>query len=115
MKGILKRAFSLVRGGWKTLFLFEILFRLFAAFIVFPACQWLFNSCLRWTGLNYLTAENLGRFLTDPLMLACSAAILVAFALTTTIEVTGQMCIRDRIWAASPSANCSPAVCSARC
>ena len=50
MKGILKRAFSLVRGGWKTLFLFEILFRLFAAFIVFPACQWLFNSCLRWTG-----------------------------------------------------------------
>lgn len=89
MKGILRRAFSLVRGGWKTLFLFEILFRLFAAFIVFPACQWLFNSCLRWTGLNYLTAENLGRFLTDPLMLACSAAILVAFALTTTIEVTG--------------------------
>ena len=89
MKGILSRALSLVRRGWKTLFLFEILFRLFSAFAVFPACQWLFNACLRWTGLNYLTAENAGQFLADPRMLACSAAILVAFALTTTIEITG--------------------------
>ena len=89
MKRIFRRAFALLRGGWKALFLFEILFRLFSALVAFPACQWLFNSCLRWTGLNYLTAENLGAFLRDPVMLLCSAAILIAFALTSTIELTG--------------------------
>lgn len=88
MKNKMWRSLSLMRGCWKTLFLFEILYRLFSAYLFFPACKWLFNSCLHLTGLHYLTGENLGRFLTNPLMLVCCAVILLLFALVAMLEIS---------------------------
>lgn len=81
-------AFALLRGSWKTLLLFEILFRLFSTYLVFPVSKWLFNSCLRITGFNCLTADNLLRILTNPVMLACFAVIFLLFSLTTIIEIS---------------------------
>lgn len=83
-----KRTFSLIRGCWKTLFLFEILFRLFSTYVVFVLCKLLFNGCLRLTRLYYLTAENLLRFLTNPIMILCCGVILLLFALTSMLEIS---------------------------
>ncbi|MBQ8972197.1 MAG: glycerophosphoryl diester phosphodiesterase membrane domain-containing protein [Clostridia bacterium] len=83
-----KRTFALLAKCWKVVILFEILYRLFSRYIVFPTLRWLFNSALRVTGLYYLTAENLGRVLTQPVMLACILALFIVFALTAVIEVS---------------------------
>ena len=88
MRKRMMQAAALWRGSWKTLFLFEILYRLFTTYAFFPACKWLFNSCLRVTGLHYLSAENLGRFLANPLMLLCCAVLLLAFSLAAILEIS---------------------------
>lgn len=88
MRERIDRAAALWRGSWKTLFLFEILYRLFTTYVFFPACKWLFNSCLRVTRLYYLSAENLVRFLSNPLMLLCCAVLLLAFSLAAILEIS---------------------------
>ncbi len=88
MRGIAKRACGLLKGCWRTLALFEIAFRLFSMYAVFPACKWLFNGALRITGLYYLTADNLIPALTNPLMLLCFAAIFLAFSLSAMLEIS---------------------------
>lgn len=88
MKERIGHAYALWRGCWKTLFLFEILYRLFTTYLMFPACKWLFNSCLRITRIYYLSAETLVRFLTNPIMLACCAILFLFFSLTAILEIS---------------------------
>lgn len=88
MKERIAHAWTLWRGCWKTLFLFEILYRLFTTYLMFPACKWLFNSCLRMTRIYYLSAETIVRFLTNPVMLACCAVLFVVFSLTAILEIS---------------------------
>ena len=88
MRSNARRAYALLRRSWKTLILFELLFRFFSTYLVFPACRWLFNSCLRITGFNCLTADNLLRILSNPVMIACFAVILLLFSLCTIIEIS---------------------------
>ena len=88
MRDIANRAFGLLKGCWRTMVLFEIAFRLFAMYAVFPACKGLFNGTLRITGLHYLTADNLIPALTNPLMLICFAAIFLAFSLSSMLEIS---------------------------
>ena len=88
MRERIDRAAGLWRGSWKTMFLFEILYRLFTTYAFFPACKWLFNSCLKVTRLYYVSAENLTRFLANPLMLLCCAVLLLAFSLAAILEIS---------------------------
>lgn len=89
MQGYACAALKLIRRGWKTIFLFEIIYRFFSAYIVFPLCKALFNATLRASGLYCLTQENIVRCVTNPLMLLCTAVIAAAFALTSMLEISG--------------------------
>lgn len=88
MFGRIKKIFGMISGCWRTLFLFEIVFRLFSTFLVFPVCKLLFNVCLQVTKIHYLTGENLLHFLSNPLMLICTAVIMLIFSLSTMIEIS---------------------------
>ena len=88
MRERIVRAAGLWRGSWKTLFLFEILYRLFTTYAFFPVCKWLFNSCLKVTRLYYLSSENVVRFLANPLMLLCCLVLLLAFSMAAILEIS---------------------------
>ena len=96
MRTIAKRALGLLKRSWKTMFLFEIIFRLLSMYAVFPVCKWLFNSALRVTGLNCLTADNWLRVLMNPLMLLCFMLLFLIFSLTSMLEISCLItCLND--------------------
>ena len=79
---------KLLRSSWSMLLLFEILYRVFSRFVVYPATRGLFNGCLKLSGLRYVGVDNLFRFLTNPLMLLASLIVFLFFTLTTVIEIS---------------------------
>ncbi|MBE5807629.1 MAG: hypothetical protein E7317_04740 [Clostridiales bacterium] len=83
---IWQRTFSLLKSCWKVVVLFEILYRLFSRYAVFPAMRFLFNTCLRLTGLKYFTGENALRMFTHPVMIGCMGILFIIFSLTTMVE-----------------------------
>ena len=96
MRRIVGNAFALLKRCWRTLVLFEILYRIFSMYIVFPASKWLFNGALRVTGLYCLTVDNIAAILTNPLMLLCFVAIFLIFSLTAMLEISGLItCLYD--------------------
>ena len=81
-----RRTLKLLGGCWKVIILFEILYQLFSRYLVFPALRFVFNTCLRWTRVYYITAENITRLVTHPVLLGASALVFIVFSLTAIVE-----------------------------
>ena len=91
-----KRIWKLLKRNWKGLLSFCVLFR-FLSSAVFPMFyRFLFGQVLRTSGLRYLTAENVFRFLKSPAVLVAIVLIGTAYAFQVLTEYSGMLYIIDQ-------------------
>lgn len=83
----LRSAVSLLRVCWKPMFLFELIYKLFAAALFVPAFSLLFTGIMRLSGRRYLTAENIVSFLTHPVTLAGALLILIVTGMYIAVDL----------------------------
>jgi len=75
------------RRNWKTLTLFEILFKALSVLIVVPLFWGAFNWLMKMRGYSYLTFENAARFFLNPVTIPVVLLILVALMAYTMIDI----------------------------
>ena len=86
----------LIGRNWKTMVSFAILIQLFSYAIIFPAFSFVFNRSLQLVGLRYLTAENLSRFLHNPIPFITLGLLALFYAVLQLYEITGFIYIFDQ-------------------
>ena len=86
----------LVGRNWKTMVSFAILIQLFSYAVIFPGFSFLFNRSLQLVGLRYLTAENLSRFLHNPIPFITLGLLALFYAVLQLYEITGFIYIFDQ-------------------
>lgn len=87
MGEVLRRLGKLLRLCWKPLLLFELLYKLAAVAVLFAFGGLAFRAATEWGGFNYLTLENLPRFLRHPLVIAALLLFLLLSALLALPDV----------------------------
>ena len=85
----------IVGKNWKAFVGFEILFKIISSTAIMPLFGILFDQSLRLSGLRYLTAENLHRFLRSPLPFICFILIGLLYALLSFFEIGVLICLLD--------------------
>jgi len=75
------------RTNWKTLTLFEILYKALSVLIVLPLFWGAFNLLMKLRGYSYLTFENAVSFFLNPLSILVLLLILVALMAYTMIDI----------------------------
>ena len=96
MRNDLKQIWKLLKRNWKGLLTFCILFR-FLSYAVFPMLyRFLFAQVLRISGLRYLTAENIFRFLRSPAAVLAILLIGTCLAVQVLTEDLGILYIIDQ-------------------
>lgn len=91
---------ALFRYNFRTLFLFEVFFKLFAYGIFIPLLVWLVEFSIEKAGLHYLSAAAMGRFFASPWTWGVIVLILVLVACYVVADMTVVMisvdCARRR-------------------
>ena len=87
MGEVLRRLGKLLRLCWKPLLLFELLYKLAAVAVLFAFGGLAFRAATEWGDFNYLTLENLPRFLRHPLVIAALLLFLLLSALLALPDV----------------------------
>lgn len=72
---------------WKSLILFEILWKLVTLLVIAPACAGLIQLAIHLAKLKYLTTSNLLQFLRSPWTILLLAVLLLLAALYTLFEI----------------------------
>ena len=92
MKKTLKQVSGLfVHSTWYLFFL-EIIYKGFGALVVFPLCEMLLHLALRFSGVHYISRQNLKAAMTNPLILSVFVVILLIFILFQGFELS---CLAD--------------------
>lgn len=83
MKPFIKDALRILKKNWLSLFLFELIYRIFFMAALVNGSGIMMEICLKRLGYSYLTAENYGKFISDPLtiFLMVFGAVLICLAL----------------------------------
>ncbi|MEH2941814.1 glycerophosphodiester phosphodiesterase family protein [Lachnospiraceae bacterium KK002] len=66
----LRKVMNLLKVNWKTLAGFEILYKILSFTVFTPLFLGCFHGIMKATGYNYLTLENIGSFLLNPVTVA---------------------------------------------
>ena len=91
----MKNTFRLITYNFKTLLVFELLYKLIVSVILTPFSVFLFNSTMKITGYTYLTLENLPEFLLNPLTILLLLLIGIFLYLITIFDITTMIVIFD--------------------
>ncbi len=86
---------ALFRYNFRTLFLFELFFKLAAYGFFTPFLLWMTELAIKKAGLRYLSAGTVGRFLASPFTWAALVLILVLFACYVVADMTAVMVCVD--------------------
>ena len=98
MKQLRKDIWDGAGKNWKSLLLFEIVYRSCTAFLVSAGAERLLRLLLREQGYSYLTADNLAEFLTYPqTVLAAAVSALMVFFLML-LEVCALLACFEAGW-----------------
>lgn len=84
-----------MRRNNATLIGFEIIFKLATTGLMVPLIYAVFELTMRLTGYTYLTAENIGKFLTRPLFFLCPLILFLVLMFYTLFDVSAVMMIID--------------------
>lgn len=90
--GLLK---SLFHYNFRTLFLFEVIFKLLAYGLFTPLLLWLFEFAIEKAGLRYLSAAAMGRFFASPWTWLILILILILVACYVVADMTVVMVCVD--------------------
>ena len=86
MKRLFGENLRLFQHGWG-FFQFELLYKLIGAAAVTPAVLVIFRLSIRAAGLSYLTNDNLGLYLRNPVAAVGTVAILFILAYYILVEM----------------------------
>lgn len=86
---------ALFRYNFRTLFLFELYYKLLAYGLFTPLLIWILEFAIKKAGLNYLSAAALGTFLLSPYTWAALLFILVLLACYVIADMTAVMICVD--------------------
>ena len=75
---------------------FELIYKLVTTALLIPLIYGTINLTMRVTGYNYLTAENVRRFLTHPLFFLCPLILIAAISIYLILDVGAIIYIMDQ-------------------
>ena len=90
-----KQVLNILNFNWKSLIGFEIIFKLLSLMIFTPLFVMDFNVIMKLTGFKYLTLENIGSFLLNPLTLVMLIILFLFMTLYTMFDITTVITILD--------------------
>lgn len=82
-----KQTWRLFQFHWKTLLLFEVLYRLFGLAIIFPILERLFSLSISVTGDAFIVTRDIVDYAFRPTTLGIAILLLIVFGLYVTFEV----------------------------
>ncbi len=88
MRQTFRSAIHLIMWDWSTLFLFEIIYKLITAIIVFPALQAMLQFALQLSGVSFLSNQTLPIILQSPSTLLVLLILFVILTFYVLIEMT---------------------------
>jgi glycerophosphoryl diester phosphodiesterase len=87
MIGSFKQTVRLVQYHWKTLLLFEVLYRLFGLAIIYPVLNRLFSLSISVTGDAFILTRDVVDYAFRPTTIGIGILLLIVFGLYVTFEV----------------------------
>ena len=91
----MKNTFKLIFYNFKTLFYFELLYKLIIAVVFTPLSLLIFNLTMKLTGYSYLTLENIGGFLLNPITIIILILLLLFISIVTLFDISTMIVIFD--------------------
>lgn len=92
----LKKVIKLLRVNWRTMAEFEILYKILSLTIFTPVFWGMFNSIMKLTGYQYLTAENILSFFLNPLTLAALLVLFVCMTVYAMVDIGAVIFLLDQ-------------------
>ncbi len=89
-------AAQILRYNWKALVGFELLYKLLAATVFAPLCALAVRCIVNVTGYAYLTVDNVGAFLRNPVSLFLLLLLLLLVVLYTVLDICAVLYAIDR-------------------
>lgn len=83
-----KLGFSLLKQNYKSILLFDLIYKLVATALFAPVIVGLLNLAMYMAGMKYLSNDNVFKFLFKPTTLLVAVVILVALAMISIVEMT---------------------------
>ena len=91
----LKNIYNMIAYNFKTLLIFEFLYKLMIGLIFIPAVIGIFNLTMRITGFTYLTIENILNFTLNPITIFFLLFIIAFLTMVTMFDITTLIVIFD--------------------
>lgn len=91
----LKNIYNMITYNFKTLLVFEFLYKLIIGLIFIPAVIGIFNLTMRITGFTYLTIENILNFALNPITIIFLLFIIIFLTMVTIFDISTLIIIFD--------------------
>ena len=83
-----KTVFQFLRCSWRPLFAFELLYKLLAVTVFTPLTSLSLRGIMELSGYSYLTVDNVGPFLLNPVTLLMLALLLLILAFYVVFDIS---------------------------
>lgn len=91
----MKNTFKIITYNFKTLFFFELLYKLIITVVFTPLSVFIFNLTMKLTGYTYLTLENIGDFFLNPITIFILLILLIFISIITLFDISTMIVIFD--------------------
>ena len=91
----LKNIYNMITYNFKTLLVFEFLYKLIIGLIFIPSIIGIFNLTMRITGFTYLTIENILNFILNPITIIFLLLIIAFLTMVTMFDISTLIIIFD--------------------
>ncbi len=91
----MRNTFKLITYNFKTLLLFELLYKLILTVVFTPLSVFIFNLTMKLTGYTYLTLENIKDFLINPITIVILTILLLLIGIITLFDISTMIVIFD--------------------
>lgn len=81
------RSFRLIKFNWKTLIVFEMIYRLFGLAVIYPIAYRLFYYSVKLTGKEYIANSEFYEYITSPSTILLGLLLFIIFGLYVAYEV----------------------------
>lgn len=78
---------NLIKYNWKTMLLFEVIYRLFGLAVIFPLATRLFYFSVSLTGKDFITNANIFEYATSPTTILIAIIFILIFGLYVAYEI----------------------------
>lgn len=83
-----KLGFSLLKQNYKSILLFDLIYKLVATALFVPLLVGMLNFAMYMAGMKYISNDNIFNFLLKPTTLLIAVVILIALAMIMIVEIT---------------------------